>query len=60
MVWYRERRGDEDCEHEAKMALAVKLFEIGRLTSGQATRLAGVPRVTFVLECHRFSVPSIV
>lgn len=25
----------EDFEHEAKMALAVKLFELGRLTSGQ-------------------------
>lgn len=49
----------EDFEHEAKMALAVKLFELGRLTSGQAARLAGVPRVTFLLECHRFGVPSV-
>jgi predicted HTH domain antitoxin len=31
----------EDFEHEAKMALAVKLFELGRLTSGQAARLGG-------------------
>jgi predicted HTH domain antitoxin len=49
----------EDFEHEAKMALAVKLFELGRLTSGQAARLAGVPRVTFLLECHQFGVPSV-
>ena len=49
----------EDFEHEAKMALAIKLFELGRLTSGQAARLAGVPRVTFLLECHRFGVPSV-
>jgi predicted HTH domain antitoxin len=46
-------------EHEAKMALAVKLFELGRLTSGQAARLAGVSRVTFLLECERFGVPSV-
>ena len=46
-------------EYEAKMALAVKLFELGRLTSGQAAQLAGVSRVTFLLECHRFGVPSV-
>jgi predicted HTH domain antitoxin len=49
----------EDFEYEAKMALAVKLFELGRLTSGQAARLVGVPRVTFLLECYRFGVPSV-
>jgi predicted HTH domain antitoxin len=47
-------------EYEAKMALAVKLFELGRLTSGQVVRLAGVSRVTFLLECHRFGAPSVV
>ena len=49
----------EEFEHEAKMALAVKLFELGRLTSGQAARLADVPRVTFLLECQRFGVPTV-
>ena len=49
----------EDFEHEAKMALAVKLFELGRLTSGQSARLAGVSRVTFLLECQRFRVPGV-
>jgi predicted HTH domain antitoxin len=49
----------DDFEHEAKMALAVKLFELGRLTSGQASRLAGVSRVAFLLECQRFGVPSV-
>ncbi len=49
----------DDFEHEAKMALAVKLFELGRLTSGQAARLAGVSRVTFLLDCQRFGVPSV-
>jgi len=42
------------------MALAVKLFELGRLTSGQAAQLAGVSRVSFLLEYHRFGVPSVV
>ena len=46
-------------EREAKMAMAVKLFEIGRLTSGQAAHMAGVSRVQFLLECSRFGVPSV-
>jgi predicted HTH domain antitoxin len=46
-------------EQEAKMAMAVKLFEMGRLTSGQAAYMAGVSRVQFLLECSRFGVPSV-
>ncbi|MFH0728041.1 MAG: UPF0175 family protein [Pseudomonadota bacterium] len=41
-------------EQEAKVAMAVKLYELGRLSSGQAARLAGVTRVSFLLDCHRF------
>ena len=41
------------------MAMAVKLFEMGRLTSGQAAHMAGVSRVQFLLECSRFGVPSV-
>ncbi len=46
-------------EREAKMAMAVKLFEMGRLTSGQAAHMAEVSRVQFLLECSRFGVPSV-
>jgi hypothetical protein len=34
----------ESFEREARMALAVKWFEMGRLSSGQAASLAGVSR----------------
>ncbi len=44
----------EAFEEEARMAMAVKLFEIGRLTSGQAATLAGISRVAFLLDCQRF------
>jgi len=44
---------------EAKLALAVKLFELNRLTSGQAAKLAGVSRVQFLLECPRFGAASV-
>jgi len=49
----------ETFEREARFALAVKLYEMGRLTSGQATRLAGVSRVTFLLDCRRYGAASV-
>lgn len=46
-------------EAEARMAMAVKLFELKRLSSGVAARLAGVTRVEFLLSLHRYGVPVI-
>ena len=46
-------------EQEAKMAMAVKLFEMKRLSSGMAATLAGMDRVTFLLSLHRFDSPMI-
>lgn len=49
----------ETFEQEAKTALAVKLYELGRLTSGQAAALAGIPRVTFLLSCSRYGAATV-
>lgn len=49
----------EAFEQEARMAAAVKLFEIGRLTSGQAAQLAGLPRAAFLLACPQWGVPTV-
>ncbi len=49
----------EDFEFEAKMALAAKLFEMGKLTSGQAAELAGIPRASFLLTFGNYGVPSV-
>jgi predicted HTH domain antitoxin len=46
----------EQFEYEAKMALAVKLFELKRISSGIAAQLVGIDRVTFLLELHRYQV----
>lgn len=46
-------------EEEAKMAMAAKLYEMKRLSSGMAAMLVGVPRVRFLLNLHRFNVPMI-
>lgn len=44
---------------EARMAMAVKLFEMGRLSSGMAAPLAGIDRVSFLLALDRYGVPMI-
>jgi predicted HTH domain antitoxin len=48
-----------DFEQEAKMAMAVKLFEMKRISSGIAAQLAGLDRVTFLLRLHQYGVPMI-
>lgn len=46
-------------EQEAKMAMAVKLYEMKRLSSGMAATLVGMERVAFLLDLHRYGVPVI-
>ncbi len=41
------------------MALSMKLFEMGRLTSGQAALLAGVSRMVFLFNCPQWNVPAV-
>ena len=49
-----------DFENEARKAMALKLFELGRLTSGQAAQMAGMTRVDFLLESPRYGSPSVI
>lgn len=46
-------------EREARTAMAVKLFDAGRLSSGQAAALAGLPRVHFLYELGRWGVSPV-
>jgi predicted HTH domain antitoxin len=41
-----------------RMAGAVKLFELGQLSSGAAARLAGVPRVVFLSKLADYGVDT--
>ncbi len=65
VIEYPERLPDalqqsrSDFEQEAKMAMAVKLFEMKRLSSGIAAKMAGIDRVTFLLNLHRYGVAMI-
>lgn len=44
-------------EQEARMAMAVKLFEMKRLSSGMAAQLAGIDRVSFLMHLSEYGVP---
>jgi len=52
-------RTREQFEQEARWAMAVKLFELKRLSSGMAASLVGVDRVTFLLKLGDYGVPMI-
>ena len=49
----------EEFEREAKLAMAIKLFEMKKLSSGMAASLVGMERTTFLLLLHRYNVPAI-
>lgn len=44
---------------EAKLAMAAKLFEMKRLSSGMAAALVGMDRVAFMAQLPRFGVALI-
>ncbi len=47
---------DKEFSEEAKFLLAAKLYELGRISSGQAARLSGKSRVEFLLSLSRLGV----
>jgi len=49
----------EDFAYKAKLAMAAKLFEMKRLSSGMAASLIGMDRLTFLAQLQRFGVPVI-
>jgi len=47
---------EQQFTEEARFLLAAKLYEMGRLTSGQAASLCGKGRVDFLLSLPRIGV----
>jgi predicted HTH domain antitoxin len=48
----------ENLDREILLAAAVKLYELGRLSSGAAANLARIPRVVFLAKLAEFGVDT--
>jgi predicted HTH domain antitoxin len=46
-VLWALQQNPAEFEHEARLLLALKLYETGKLSTGLAAQLAGVPRAAF-------------
>lgn len=51
-----EKTDEGSFARELRILAAVKLYELGRLSSGRAAELAGMTRVEFLLALGRYQV----
>jgi len=56
IILLSEKTDEASFAHELRLLAAVKLYELGRLSSGRAAELAGMPRVEFLLTLGRYKV----
>lgn len=53
------KKSPAEFEDEARLLLALKLYELGRVSTGTAARLAGMNRVEFMFVLGRFGLSPI-
>ncbi len=53
------KENPQQFEAEARLLLAVKLHELGKVSTGMAARLAGMSRVAFIFALARFGLSPI-
>lgn len=51
-----EKTDADSFARELPLLAAIKLYELGRLSSGRAAQLAGVPRIEFLMLLERYKV----
>ena len=44
---------DDELTEEIRMLAAVKLYELGRISSGRAAEFAGISRIEFLRSCFK-------
>ncbi|RYD69466.1 MAG: UPF0175 family protein [Verrucomicrobiaceae bacterium] len=47
-----------ELDHHLRLMAALKMFELGQISSGKAAELAGMSRVDFFQTCGRYQVSS--
>lgn len=55
LLWALQQE-PEEFESEARLLLAIKLYELRKLSTGLAAKLAGVPRITFMFLLNRYQL----
>jgi predicted HTH domain antitoxin len=55
-VLLAEKTDEVSFARELRTLAAVKMYELGRLSSGRVAELAGMPRVEFLLTLGRYKV----
>jgi len=50
------KESKEQFERNARFFLAIKLYELGKISSGKAAKLAGLGRVQFLLKLGQYQV----
>ena len=50
------KESNKEFEEEAKYLLALKLYELGKISSGKAAKLAGISRIDFLMRMGRYKV----
>ncbi len=48
----------EQLQGEVLLAAAMKLYELGKLSSGAAANLAGIPKVVFLLQLANYRIST--
>ena len=50
------RMTKDEFAHHVRLMAALKMFELGKLSSGKAAELAGLSRIEFLETCGRYQV----